>query len=194
VLVDSGIISSIVLRILLTTPNIYIVVALFVIPLLYLSILLDRRKVIAYHKLMFLLGLVLCSIAISFIHFVNLYGAVLIFLFTFPWLLFSFFFKRWSFENKFALFFQMLDANVTFVTLNFFSSFYKEQHVVPNFLINLFGLHSFIIAKLVAVVAILILIDKLSKNKELNKYIKLIIGVLGAATGIRDALRLVALV
>jgi uncharacterized membrane protein len=193
VIVDSGVVINQTLRILLTTPNIYIIISLLTISLLYFSVTLQKKKIAKYHKIMFLIGSTLFIVSLSFIRFVNFYGVLLIFLFSFPWLLFCFFFKKWNFENRFALFFQMLDANTTFVSLNFFP-LYKEQHIIPNFLINLFGPHSFVIIKFIAVVSILVLIDKFSKDRELNNYVKIIIGFLGAATGFRDSLRLIALV
>jgi uncharacterized membrane protein len=48
--------------------------------------------------------------------------------------------------------------------------------------------------KAVAIIAILILIDKFSKEKEYSNYLKLVIGILGAATSLRDFTRLVAFV
>jgi uncharacterized membrane protein len=193
VIVDSGIIKNQTLKILLTTPNIYIIISMLILSLLYFSIFLQKKKIAKYHKIMFSIGSILFILSLTFLRFVNFYGALLIFLFIFPWLLFCLFFKKWSFENRFALFFQMLDANATFVSLNFFH-LYKEQHVIPNFIISLFGPYSFVIVKLIVVVVTIFLIDKFSKDKELNNYVKIIIGFLGAATGMRDSLRLIALV
>jgi uncharacterized membrane protein len=189
VIVDSGIVTNQTLKILLTTPNIYIIISILIISLLYFSIFLQKKRIARYHKI----GSTLFIVSLTLLRFINFYGALLIFLFIFPWLLFCLFFKKWSFENRFALFFQMLDANATFVSLNFFP-LYKEQHVIPNLLINLFGPHSFVIIKFIAVVVTLFLIDKFSKDRELNNYVKIIIGFLGAATGVRDSLRLIALV
>jgi uncharacterized membrane protein len=193
VIVDSGIIKNQTLKILLTTPNIYIIISMLILSLLYFSISLQKKKIAKYHKIMFSIGSTLFILSLTLLRFVNFYGALLIFLFIFPWLLFCLFFKKWSFENRFALFFQMLDANATFVSLNFFP-LYKEQHVIPNFIISLFGPYSFVIVKFITVFSILFLIDKFSKDKELNNYVKIIIGFLGAATGMRDSLRLIALV
>jgi len=86
----------------------------------------------------------------------------------------------------------MFDATTTFTSLQFFN--YREQHVVPSLFINLFSPVSFIILKAVAVVAILILIDKYSEDKEFANYLKLLIGILGGATSLRDFTRLVAFV
>ena len=86
---------------------------------------------------------------------------------------------------------QLFDGTATFVALNFFG--YYEQHIIPTFIINLFGPISFIFIKLITVVAILVLIDRISPDKEFNNYLKLIIGILGGATGSRDFLALIAL-
>lgn len=86
----------------------------------------------------------------------------------------------------------MFDASTTFVALNFFG--YSEQHIFPNFIISLFGPASFIFLKLIGVVAALILVDKFSKDKEFNNYLKLCIGILGGATGARDLFTLFSLV
>jgi uncharacterized membrane protein len=193
VIVDSGIVTNQTLKILLTTPNIYIVISMLILSLLYFSISLQKKKIAKYHKIMFLIGSTSFIVSLTLLRFVNFYGALLIFLFLFPCLLFCLFFKKWSFENRFALFFQMLDANATFVSLNFFP-LYKEQHIIPNFIISLFGPYSFILVKFIAVVVTLFLIDKFSKDRELNNYVKIIIGFLGAATGFRDSLRLIAFV
>jgi uncharacterized membrane protein len=101
-------------------------------------------------------------------------------------------FVKWSKENKIVTGLQMFDATTTFVALNYFS--YWEEHVLPRFIINLSGTpFSFIILKIIAVVLILLGIDKYSKDKEFNNYIKLIIGILGAATGLRDFISLIVL-
>jgi uncharacterized membrane protein len=101
---------------------------------------------------------------------------------------------KWNDANKVVASVQMFDANTTFVSLQFFN--YQEQHVVPNIFINLFGLGpiTFIGLKLVAVVTLLIVIDKYCEDKEFANYLKLIVTILGVATGLRDFTRLVALV
>lgn len=195
VLVDNKTINSFPLTVIFTTPNIYIVIAFLVTILLSVSVFLERRKIVAYHKLMFMMGAFAISFTLIFIKFVNLYGIALVSAFILPWMLFAFLYKKWRLENRLVLLCQMLDANTTFVTLNFFgigsSGFgYVEQHVLPTFLMNLFGPFSFVIVKAAAIIAILLLIDRYSDDRNFNNYIKLIIGILGAATGGRDFLRL----
>ena len=69
---------------------------------------------------------------------------------------------------------------------------------MPTFFIELFGPFSFIVLKVVAIVAALILIDKFVGNskedEEFKSYIKLIIGILGGATACRDLIALAVLV
>ena len=190
VLVDKGTISNPLYVTLFTSPNIYIIIAGFAIATLLISVFLERRKIIAYHKPMFIVGLFAAIFAIVHIQFVNIQGIFLSLGFWLPWLVFAFVFKKWSPENRGVLGLQMLDANATFVTLNFFGSGYVEQHVVPNLFINAFGPFSFVIVKAVAIVTVLILIDRFSDDKDFNNYMKLVIAILGAATGTGDFLRL----
>jgi len=199
VLVDSNVISSYPFNIIFVTPNIYLVIGLYVLSLLLFSVFLERKRGIAYHKIMFIVGLLSVALSILSIQFVNLQGILLASAFISPWLLFALLFKKWSLENRFATFTQMIDANVTYVTLSFFgaggsSLGYVEQHFIPSFLINSFGPFSFIVVKAVAIIVFLVLIDRFSSDKNFNSYIKLMVAILGAATGGRDLLRLAAFV
>jgi uncharacterized membrane protein len=187
VLVDSGIFNSY----FLVTPGIYFLVTSIVISLLFLSIVLDKKKNIPYFKTLFISGVLLSSFPISFVRPVNFYAALVVaFLFA-PWPLILKFVK-WKNENKFVTMLHMFDATTTFTAMSFFG--YYEQHVLPSFIIGLSHPAIFILAKAVVVVSSLIAIDKFSSDKEFNNYIKLCIGILGAATGARDFLRLVAMV
>ncbi len=71
---------------------------------------------------------------------------------------------------------------------------FYEQHILPTAFINMFGPASFIVVKIVVMIAVLLAIDRLSKDREFNTYIKIVIGILGAATGGRDFLALFSLV
>jgi uncharacterized membrane protein len=106
-------------------------------------------------------------------------------LFYLPWVLLFSVLKRWSLTNRITTLVQLFDATITSVAMTFFG--YGEQHVVPTAFINLVGTpFSFVILKIVGVVLALVLIDKLSDDKEFNNYLKLCIGILGGATGTRD--------
>jgi len=186
VIVDSKIIESF----LFVSPTIYVVIPLLISIVLLIAILLEKKYKIPYHKTLFLIGLILASFVILFIKIVNLYGAILILLFMLPWLSLLTIVK-WSPENKIVSLLHIFDATTTFVSIEFFG--YAEQHVFPQFFINIFGPFSFVLVKSFAIFLILTFIDKQCKDKKFKNYLKLIIGILGAATGSRDFLRLLAL-
>lgn len=200
VLVDGGMLEFPPWDTLLVSPNSWLLVASSVSLLLAVSVFLERRKIVPYHKTMFMSGLlaVVFPLTVLLAMFVNLYGMALVLAFMLPWLLVLLLLKGWGLGNRLTLFFQMFDASTTFVTLQFFGTGtafgYVEQHVLPTFLIGMFGPFSFVVVKAVAVTAALVLIDRFSDDRDFNNYMKLVIGILGAATGGRDFLRLAALV
>ncbi len=186
ILEDSGILQG---R-LFITPGIYFLIFGVTITTLFISLFLEKKKNIPYFKPMFIVGLFLTSPILGIIQYKNFLGVFYVILFFVPWLILLKIIP-WLKENKIATGLHMLDANTTFVAMNYFN--YYEQHVVPTYLINLFGTpFSFVILKFIALVVILFTLDKYSEDKEFNNYIKLIIGILGAATGIRGFLRLFA--
>jgi uncharacterized membrane protein len=187
VLQDAGIISSFIF----VTPGIYFLIFSITISALFVSTYLQKKFNISYHKIMLILGLTIASVIVNFLQIKNFYGAFLDIVFFLPWIV-VFYFIKWNGASKIVASVQMFDATTTFTSLQFFN--YREQHVVPNIFINLFGPFSFIVLKAVAIIAILVLIDKFSKEKEYSNYLKLVIGILGAATSLRDFTRLVAFV
>jgi uncharacterized membrane protein len=141
---------------------------------------------------MFIVGIILITPVLASLKYINFVGVGYIILWFAPWLIIL---KAisWVSENKIVTGIQMLDATVTYVSLNYFD--YYEQHVLPRYIIEFFGTpFSFIILKFVVIVSILLLIDNFSDDREFNKYIKLIIAILGASTASRDFLRLFYLV
>lgn len=189
VLYDAGFVTS---R-LFVTPFIYFLIFFLTIISLFFSLFLQKKFKTNYYKLMFVIGLTIDSIAVSFFQIRNFYGAILDISFFLPWVAIVYLIK-WNSTNKTVFLAQMFDATTTFTSLQFFN--YQEQHVVPNIFINLFGLGpiTFVPLKAIAVVAVLILIDKYSEDKQFANYLKLLIGLLGAATSLRDFTRLVAFV
>jgi len=187
VLQDAKILNSIIF----ITPWIYVFVFLIFFSLLLLSLLIERKKNIFYFKIMFIAGLITDSFLLSQLNFVNFYGIALVFVFFLPWPAILYFVK-WDVRNRMVLSIHMFDASVTVVALKFFA--YFEKHVLPSFVIGLSDPLLFIPLKLFGVVIVLVLIDKFSNDKEFNNYLKLCIGVLGAATGLRDFITLFALI
>jgi len=177
---------------LFITPSIYFLIFGITISTLLISVLLERKKSIPYFKPMFIVGLILASPVLGILQYKNFLGVTYVILYFIPWLILLKIIP-WLKENKIVTGLHTFDGTVTFVSLNYFG--YYEQHVVPSYVINLFVTpFSFVILKFIALVVILLIIDKYSDDKEFNNYIKLIIGILGASTGIRDFIRLFSLV
>lgn len=175
----------------LITPGIYVTMISVILSILIISFLVQRKFGIPYFKTLFVIGLLGVAFLLPLLKFINLEGFLLVFLFYVPWI-FVFYKLRWGIANKLVTLAQMFDANATFVALQFFG--YYEQHVVPSFFISIFSPVSFIFLKVVGIVVILLLIDRSKGDKEFNNFLKLVIGILGLATGTRDFLRMLALV
>lgn len=189
VLEDLGILKSIFFM----TPLIYLTIGFFLVLVLLISLFLEKIFQISYSKSLFFFGFSLSVFILSILlsKVTNFYAATLVLIFLLPWLIFLKFFK-WKKENKFVFFIHIFDATVTFVGINYFG--YKEMHVIPNFLITIFSPISFIFFKAIAIFSILIFLDKCGKEKEVKNFIKLMIGILGASTSIRDFFRILILV
>lgn len=187
VLEDAGLLNSW----LFITPGIYLFVCFIVITILFVSLLLEKKAGIPYFKPVFMLGLFMAGISLGFIKPVNFLGAGLVFSFLLPWV-FIFKFVRWGTSNKAVTLVHTFDATATFVALQFFG--YLEQHVVPTALITLFSPLSFIFLKIAVVVVVLILVDRFSDDREFSNYLKIVIAILGGATGFRDFISLLSLV
>lgn len=186
VLEDTGILKSY----LLVTPMIYGEMILFILSVFLISVFLERKFGISYFKFLFLVGILLLSVPLVFLNFKNLYGMFLVLAFFVPWVV-IFYFIRWKPENKLVSLVHIFDGTASFTAVRFFG--YWEQYPIPRFLMASSSPISFLVVKIIAIVSILILIDKLSNDKEFNNYIKLIIGILGFAPGVRDFVRLAAL-
>lgn len=179
------------------TPGIYVLVFGITFCALTISIVLQKRFSTPYHKITFVLGLLLLPFTLAQLDFANFYGGGLVFLFFVPWVVafeaaskISSKISKWSLENKIVTLTHIFDATTTAVALSFFG--YYEQHVLPTFFINIFGPFSFVFLKATVIIGILVLIDRVSDDKEFNNYLKLVIGILGAATGSRDFITLLA--
>jgi uncharacterized membrane protein len=169
-----------------TTPWIYFLVFFLITISLALSFLIQMKFKIWLYKSLFLIGLVLLIFPLTFlisVGLINVKGVELILIFFFPWII-LFRFVKWKIENKAVALIQVFDGTVTSIAINFFG--YGEQHWLPNIIISTFGPFSFVFVKFFVVIIILIFLDKFCKKKELRNYIKLMIGILGSATGLRD--------
>lgn len=188
VLEDLGILSSY----FFVTPGIYFLVFSIFFASLLFSLLIKKRFGIPYFKTVFVFGIFLASFTLPALIFRNLTSVFIVLTFFIPWpIIINIFLKKQPISNRVVLSIHMLDATITFVSINFFG--YREQHVIPNFLINFFGPASFIFAKLLVILACLFLIDRFGEEKEVKYYLKIIIGILGASTATRDLMSLLVL-
>ncbi len=180
---------------LLVTPMIqFIMYALFLI-LLPFSLFVQKNWKIAYWKILTAVTLVPSSLIILFIlsKAQNLQGLIYIVMSfalstsavyavrrTFP--------KILTKENLSVLSVHMLDASSTFVSIAFFG--YKEQHVLPTFLMGLFGPAVMFPLKLLVIGFVLYSFDNEIRDKNLRTFFKILVLILGLGPGLRDTLRL----
>ena len=194
VMQDAGLINSY----WFVTPGIYF----FVFSICFSSIVISKKVLeksgVEYYKVSFLFGMILVSFSFPFLRSFNFMNASIVLFYFLPLLAIFYRFEKWSVENRIVTLLQMFDAITTFVAVSYFglSSFtsgFVELHFFPNFLINTFGPFSFVVVKFFAIVSILLIIDRYSKDVEFNRYLKFIIAILGAATGTRDFLAILSL-
>jgi uncharacterized membrane protein len=177
------------------SPGIEIVIGL---PPIFILLLLKHRYKQHIGKFA-VVGVILCLTQLPFYRIVSwiaLFQICAVFL---VWLgLFYLLKNRVEFlKNPFlfwAFVVNMLDATATFVTIQFYSDLYFEQHLVANVFMNIFGAAGMFVMKLIALVPIFYLMERYGEDKKLNNLIYLIIFALGLAAGLRSAMRLVMMV
>lgn len=185
---DAGVIKGYIFM----TPNIWLLFLFLIISFLIISRSFEKRFKIPYFKLMFISGIIFSSFLFPLLILRNPKGLLYFLLWFSPWLVFLKIIK-WTVENKFVLGLHLFDSTATFVSLQYFN--YFEQHVIPRLIIEATNTpFSFVIVKLIVVSFVLILLDKNSEDKDFIAYLKIIIGMLGFITGLRDLLRLLLLV
>lgn len=179
------------------TPGIYFLIFSVTFFVLLVTLFFQRKFKIQYFKPMFLIGLVMTVFPLTLLNFQNWVGILLV---SILFLLFLFLIKpvKWRIENKLILSLHFFDSSTTSISIYFSGKlwpvFYTEQHPLPRFLMSFLTPFSFIPIKLLVVASILIILDRCLEEKDFRNYIKLVIGILGAATGLRDFLRLACLV
>ena len=181
--------AQIVTNYILVTPVIWGIFLFGILFLLFTTRLIERKFNIPYYKTMFLISIILLAFPITFLSFNNFYVLFLVSVFFLPWVLLSFLIK-WSIVNKLVVLSHIFDATASAVAITSFNFF--EQYPIPRFLS---GIHPivYIIVKASIVAGILILIDRTSKDKNYNNYLKFIITVLGFAPGLRNLLSMIVL-
>ncbi len=171
------------------SPPIYFLIFVIALSSLLIGIALQKRFAFPYHKFMIIIGAVLLAYNFSITTITNFNGfGIILGLFTFWVLVFlaarKFLPKFFTAENTGILSSHMLDASSTFTAITFFG--YYEQHVLPSFLIGIFGPWIMFPLKIIVVGAVLWVIDKDKGDKRFKGFLKIVILILGLALGIRD--------
>ena len=182
-------------NILLVTPIMYFTIFLITMTALLVSIFLGKKYKISYHKIWFSIGSLLSLMIFFQLKLVNFDAMFLMIGLTLIWAVLLLAVKKYtkhkffSDENYFITLSHMFDASTTFVSLQFYN--YVEQHVLPGFLISIFGPSVMFFLKFIVVSFVLYKIDEDDENEELKKFIKITILILGLAPGLRNFFRLV---
>lgn len=180
---------------LLVSPFIYIMIFLVTFSFLLLSLLLEKKTEITYLNFFFSFGFIFAGISFTQIKIINFIAISQILSLDLLFLIFIFALGdkariTKTLFNKFTIFSQLYDSSSTFVAVQFYG--FKEQHVLPNFIISLMGGNwiFFIFIKFLAVLIFVYFVDSNVKDKNLNNWLKLVVVILGVAQGTRDMLSL----
>ncbi len=96
--------------------------------------------------------------------------------------------------NSSILSVHMFDATATFFAIAFFSTMggngYTEQHFLSRWMMPYLGPQVMFLLKLAVVVPVLYFIDKYTEDKEMNRFLKLVVFILGIAPAARNLVRL----
>lgn len=173
----------------IVTPGIVLTFAGILAILFYFGSFLEKKKKIKLWKTLSISALFVIIPHIPFfkIRYVNSFLALVFFLIIFGIMLVLNEIINLDFFSFSALASHMFDASVTFTSIQFFG--YVEKHVLPNFLINLFGPFVMFPLKLIFLIPVIYLINKNSEEK-LRRFLLLVIFVMGIAPGLRNMLRL----
>jgi uncharacterized membrane protein len=187
------------------TPMLYVLVFVIAIVTLIVAVAIERLYKYKYQNLWFTVGTAIVIFGFAYVRVVDLFSFGVIAGITLFCIFATIAIKKFAMlkkiksissflskENLLLLNTHMFDASTTFTAIQFFP--YFEQHVVPNFLIGLFGPIVMFPLKLIVVSVVLYVLDRgLTKRQDIEKknFIKLLILILGLAPGLRNLLRLV---
>lgn len=196
------------------SPIIYIVIFAVAFVSLFASKMIEklsakRKRVLQYHIVWAAIGFALVLVGLTQVTVKSSFALAAIVTLSIFWAVLLIFLKKlscrrldkasklrksiaslFSWENTSLLSVHMFDATTTFTAIQYFP--YFEQHVLPSFLINIFGPAIMFVLKFVVVSIVLYVLDKeLAKEQEKKKFIKIVILILGLAPGLRNFFRLV---
>jgi uncharacterized membrane protein len=188
------------------TPGSYLITFGLALIVLVVALVIQGFTQWNYYKVMYVIGVILCGINIYLLPPLLITPLLIVLDF---WLLWTAVFwllgrrsplafkipsltKLLSNQNMLILSAHFFDAAATFASLSFFG--YSEQHVVPNIFIPMFGPGVMFFLKAVVVLPVLWLIDRHGEPGSFNNLLKIVVLILGLAPGIRDTVRLMAMV
>ena len=189
-LVDNNLISY---NYFVITPGIYILVGIIAIISLFIGYILKNR--IDYKKTLLIIGSAFAIYPILKINNLNLEALLLILSIFGIWVIVFLILKRyWSlYKDKINLSIilaHILDATCTFVGVDYY--FYREQHVVPVEIYNIFDTAiTMYPLKIIVISTCLYLIDKYIEDDTISGLLKLVIFVLGLAPGLRNLMTII---
>lgn len=173
------------------SPPIYFMIFAAALGSLLAGLWLQKKKITEYHKVMLAVGIALLLYNLSLTTITNWAGFATIAAIAIVWAIIFFGFHRLkpkllSLENAGIVVAHLFDASATFTALSFYG--YYEQHVLPTFLIDLFGPWVMFALKIAVILPVLMIIDRYSDDRFFTNFLKIIILILGLALGIRDIL------
>jgi uncharacterized membrane protein len=201
------------------TPGSYFITFGLAIAILLIGLGVQRYTKHPYWKLMAVVGIVLDIANMAILPVVTFLPLLMVLTITGFWMLLFYLIYRvtviykpfrharkyLSGVNQAVLGCHFLDASATFTALSFFG--YGEQHVLPNAAIAALGPVAMFPLKIVVVLAVLWAIDRwgydgksggsaaeAARGRDFGNFLKIVIVILGLAPGLRDAIRMIALV
>jgi len=179
---------------LFCSPPIYFFVFFITLASLLIGLSIEKmrkKKKFSYEKTMLVIGICFLLYNATLTNVTNIFAFLFVLLLVGVWFLVFFGIhkikpKLLSIENTGILTSHLFDASATFTALTFFG--YYEQHVLPSFLIDIFGPWIMFPLKIIVVWAVLALIDRSKEDIFFKRFLKIIILILGLSLGIRDFL------
>jgi len=173
------------------SPPIYFLIFTIVIISLLVGLKIQKKFKFDYWKFMVMIGSLLLLYNLTLIQITNWFGFSVILMLIGGWGILFFGLnhirpKLLSKINAGLIVAHLFDASSTFTALTYFN--YYEQHVLPSFLINIFGPWIMFPLKIGVVWSVLYYIDKYADDKFFKNFLKIIILILGLALGLRGFL------
>jgi len=178
------------------TPGIWLLIAGFTLLGLFAALYLSKRLKKSFYTIFAIIGLIpaIPILAIELMNFPAWYGVAAVLalvLITTAALAFAFKKLNWkmlkSRMNLLVVSSQALDGFATYIATQFFRC--GEQHPLSGAILDFFPL-GFVLAKVGLALVIIRYVDAEIENPNLRNFIKIVVAILGFATGLRDILTL----